>query len=366
MLPYLLNFKVVIDVKNYETYIGQNVDTPLVIMYHMDWCGHCRHAKPIFDQMQEYFADDQEVMTTAVECESNRELCDKFKKNGYPSYSYFIHGNETSYWAKPYFQNMLDLTYKALEAAYGSNVTQIENQTQITQFPSFEFQELPDNFTLLNYARYLMRKPEFQKVVSYYSKSNDAGLNGTLKVRSKGNNEVVCKKELTLQNIINFLMKFTSDIRENWDFQTILQSDKIFSIFIPSNSLDNLLFRKFAKHFSNYSAFAHSKVVGSKSVMAKFDVEKKDLPAIVAFNPSTQKFSKLLQASNVTQVESFYRSITQGTATEQSYDLQTSILETFFQNNLAVVLMCLAIGVSIVSVTFYSYNVALGNLKKID
>ncbi|EAX88571.1 hypothetical protein TVAG_414880 [Trichomonas vaginalis G3] len=357
----------VLDKSNFSNYVSQHSDKPIIAMLHMNWCGHCKHAHPFFNEMQNYFADFEELITTDVECEANREVCSQFSISGYPSYFILYQGKKTNKFCKANYDYMVNYGYEVMEEVYGSNLTQIKDEKyKIDKIPYIEFLEEPNNLTLLNYARYLLRKPEFKTLNAYYRNSTEAGPNGTLIYHFSSTNSIKCKDPLTFQNVINFLLKFTSDIREEWDFKSILESQKLFSIYIPRTSMDNLFYRKCANHFSRISTFGHSKSVGTKIVASKFGLSNKELPAIVVFDPNTKKFAKFAKSSNITELEQFYQSITDGKANEENYNLDDSIFDVISQSNLAIISLSLSIGIIIVGVLFYTYNCALGNLKKMD
>jgi len=69
-----------------------------LIMFYAPWCGHCKAAKPEFQNAAEKFADDKKVAFAAVNCDEHKETCNEFGVKGFPTFFYQSYGkNELKY-----------------------------------------------------------------------------------------------------------------------------------------------------------------------------------------------------------------------------------------------------------------------------
>ena len=61
------------------------------VKFYAPWCGHCKSLAPTWqslsDRLQESDAND--VIIAKVDCTKEKEVCNRFKVNGYPSLKYF-------------------------------------------------------------------------------------------------------------------------------------------------------------------------------------------------------------------------------------------------------------------------------------
>ena len=71
----------------------------LLSSFTKQWCGHCKSLAPTWeslsDRLQESDAND--VIIAKVDCTKEKEVCNRFKVNGYPSLKYFADRKMFSY-----------------------------------------------------------------------------------------------------------------------------------------------------------------------------------------------------------------------------------------------------------------------------
>jgi thiol-disulfide isomerase/thioredoxin len=68
--------------------MGARVDLPTMRMFHVDWCGHCRDAKPEFTKLLDLNnVGNKPVRFELVNAEENKELA---ADNGVQSYPTFV------------------------------------------------------------------------------------------------------------------------------------------------------------------------------------------------------------------------------------------------------------------------------------
>jgi thiol-disulfide isomerase/thioredoxin len=75
-------------------YVRQNnegySDRPTVYFFHVDWCPHCKTAKPKVDEFRK---NNTDVNVVDVDCDKEPELAKKFKVKAYPTV-YLVKGEE--------------------------------------------------------------------------------------------------------------------------------------------------------------------------------------------------------------------------------------------------------------------------------
>ena len=363
MLLTFLFFKINLNQTNFNTAIS-NPKIPSLIFFFAPWCHHCQHMHPLFNKVVDNFFDDEGILTTEVNCDDNKLLCDKVNINAYPTFiAFYPGGNKTSVGGNT-LEILYDLAYTALEHAYGQNVTRTENEPD--SFPAFYFKEKSGNTRLLNIARMLRYKPEFYRSKVFYTETNSTSDFGELFVYTDKKTKKECTDDLTYQNITNFFVKYHFDILDHWNYDTVLSSTKLFSIFMPKTSMDFFLLRKTAKRYSNMSTFGNSKAVGTKDVMKKFEISTSELAAIAVYNPETQKFTIGKNFRNITEVEEFYNKMMNHQLDEIEVQIKSPFFASTQQSTLFISLVSFGIGMMIVGVVFYVYNRMLGNIKKHD
>jgi len=86
--------------------IGANDDkVAQLYLFKVDWCPHCKKAKPIFDEVEKELngkpINGYTVAFKTVDCEAEPDLADKFKIEGYPTIKLIKDGQVIEYDAKP-------------------------------------------------------------------------------------------------------------------------------------------------------------------------------------------------------------------------------------------------------------------------
>mgnify|MGYP005643595155 CR=1 FL=1 len=75
-------------------YVRQNnegfSERPTVYFFHVDWCPHCRTAKP---KVAEFKRKNKNVNVVEVDCEKEKDLAREFKVKAYPTV-YLVRGEE--------------------------------------------------------------------------------------------------------------------------------------------------------------------------------------------------------------------------------------------------------------------------------
>jgi thiol-disulfide isomerase/thioredoxin len=84
---------------------GKGDKTAQLFLFKVDWCPHCKKAKPIFDEVEKELNGRQingyTVSFKTVDCEAEPDMADKFKIEGYPTIKLVKDGEVIEYDAKP-------------------------------------------------------------------------------------------------------------------------------------------------------------------------------------------------------------------------------------------------------------------------
>jgi len=76
-----------------------------IMLFYVDWCPHCKTAKPIWEEVKEKYNGKNINNTTLyfkeVDCEKNEDLADKYNINGYPTIKLVKENEIVNFDAKP-------------------------------------------------------------------------------------------------------------------------------------------------------------------------------------------------------------------------------------------------------------------------
>lgn len=66
----------------------------VLAMFYAPWCGHCKMAKPEFQDAAEQLKDDPKMAFAAVDCTKHSSLCQTVGVSGYPTIKYYSYYNK--------------------------------------------------------------------------------------------------------------------------------------------------------------------------------------------------------------------------------------------------------------------------------
>jgi thiol-disulfide isomerase/thioredoxin len=73
-----------------EGFIVQN--EPVFVMFHVDWCGHCKKMKPEFEKLKNEYKGVVKVEMINAEDPSKKELVDNQQIDGFPTVRFYPNG----------------------------------------------------------------------------------------------------------------------------------------------------------------------------------------------------------------------------------------------------------------------------------
>ncbi|KAL1809475.1 hypothetical protein ACET3Z_026465 [Daucus carota] len=77
--------------QNFDKVVGQDRDA--LIEFYAPWCGHCKKLAPEFEKLGSSFKKSESVLIGKVDCDEQKETCNKFGVSGYPTIQWFPKGS---------------------------------------------------------------------------------------------------------------------------------------------------------------------------------------------------------------------------------------------------------------------------------
>lgn len=91
-------------VQNNE-FVKDNDKEAELMLFYVDWCPHCKTAKPIWNNMKEKFngkmVNNTKLFFKEVNCEKEEKLADKYKIDGFPTIKLVKDNEIVEFDAKP-------------------------------------------------------------------------------------------------------------------------------------------------------------------------------------------------------------------------------------------------------------------------
>lgn len=97
---------------------GGDPDNVTLYMFGVDWCPHCKHAKPIWDSFVKEYSNKlfngKTVNFVHVDCDKDSALADKYSVSGYPTIKLDKGNDVIEYSSKPSHDTLLDFLQKSV------------------------------------------------------------------------------------------------------------------------------------------------------------------------------------------------------------------------------------------------------------
>ena len=97
---------------------GENPDMATLYFFGVDWCPHCKHAKPIWDDFVKQNSSNtfngKSINFVHVDCDKDSTLADKYQVSGYPTIKLDKGSEVIEYKSKPSADTLLDFLQKSL------------------------------------------------------------------------------------------------------------------------------------------------------------------------------------------------------------------------------------------------------------
>ena len=99
--------------KNYlvERFEGQKTSagTLTCTMYYVDWCPHCKDAKPEWDKIINLLhgktLNGKKIIVTKIDCVKNPDVAKRLGINGYPTFKFNLDGRELDFTGERKFES---------------------------------------------------------------------------------------------------------------------------------------------------------------------------------------------------------------------------------------------------------------------
>ena len=83
----------VLDPSNFDEVVLDGSKDVLVEFY-APWCGHCKKLEPIYKQLADAFAEDDDVVIASLDSDAHRDTASKYDIKGYPTLKWFPRDNK--------------------------------------------------------------------------------------------------------------------------------------------------------------------------------------------------------------------------------------------------------------------------------
>jgi thiol-disulfide isomerase/thioredoxin len=101
---------------------GSGIKDAELMLFYVDWCPHCKTAKPVWDELKSEFENKKingyKILFTEINCTNEtpeiESLINKFKIEGYPTIKLLKDGNIIEYDAKPNKSTLIEFLNTAL------------------------------------------------------------------------------------------------------------------------------------------------------------------------------------------------------------------------------------------------------------
>lgn len=77
------------------------------VMFYAPWCGHCRHLKPVWDELATQ-TPGHGATIARVDCDTNAATCRRFGVRGYPTLIYFARGKMYRFEGRRQLESLVD------------------------------------------------------------------------------------------------------------------------------------------------------------------------------------------------------------------------------------------------------------------
>ena len=108
-----------------------NLKSNIIIVFHTEWCGHCKRFIPIFDEASKYSMLSS-YSFIKVQCSDHKEVCEHFEVRKYPTIKVYIRGVEQSTEPNREKYQLIDFLYKISTSSY----IKIESNEELSNFIS--------------------------------------------------------------------------------------------------------------------------------------------------------------------------------------------------------------------------------------
>jgi len=94
--------------------VGGSAGEAEIILFYVDWCPHCKTAKPVWDKLKSEYQDQvikgKRVIFTEINCTNEspdvEEMINKYNIQGYPTIKMLKDGQVIEFDAKPTYTNL--------------------------------------------------------------------------------------------------------------------------------------------------------------------------------------------------------------------------------------------------------------------
>lgn len=65
----------------------------VLVEFYAPWCGHCKSLAPVYEEVASSVAGESTLVVANIDCDAQKELCNKFGVQGFPTLKHFPKGS---------------------------------------------------------------------------------------------------------------------------------------------------------------------------------------------------------------------------------------------------------------------------------
>ena len=225
----------------------------MLLFLFSNMCGHCRRVRPVWDQFQSLFENNDKFCTSEIDCWTNWEDCKGYKRNGFPTfyivsgeYKRMVNVNRT-------LEGFIELGREMERADYSSLPRLLPSS--LKRYPAFVF--------TCNSSSYWLFK-EINASQDLYMSENEEGFK--LVVKMSRDTTIEYKGEETPEGITAFIMDYSLFPFGNWTESDAKNRTSRKPIYLVYEDIEHIsFFRKILVKYSEDFVFLNVSYQESKS-----------------------------------------------------------------------------------------------------
>lgn len=272
---------------------------PMIAMFSIDWCPHCKQIAPIFNKVAKEYNDNENIVFTSIDCKNDEDFCRKMDISSYPSFILAMHNLTTN---MPFLNNekLLKNTISRVLEFKNFNFKDVENNI----FPYFEFtvsgnDEISKNIidiviasSSLDFNRFKINERNLQYLIE-----------PKLVVHIDKYLQVPMDEQFKPYQLQNFIKQNSIPIFGDWTFQTINHLNKRVAILLTNDITDYQKYKYLAKKFYDKFVWLNDNGVKQFDIASKYwSISKSDLPAIIIMDSKATYYSALKNINDSTKM----------------------------------------------------------------
>ena len=306
MFLFLLSLWINGNEQAFYDYLRHKQDIPLLSLLHVDWCGHCKKTKPVFEEVTKMFDNPEDIAFMEINCSAETEFCKKLEVNSFPAFILAFHNQSKEIIVRRTSQGMeLDIRriIKIKNRQYlkvGEKDSTINSKEDI--YPYYEFITNPNDNEVNNNIDLALASISYINFNKFRVSTDEKVFESKPKISAilDENFTVEFTYEPTSFNIADFIAQNSHALLGPWTLSSITRVGRRVAILVPKTKDDYQKYKYLAERY--YDKFVWLDDSGTQKyhlVSKYFHITKNDLPAIVIMDHKATYFTSMKNIDNL-------------------------------------------------------------------